>query len=361
MITVPTLLLDEEKCRRNIRNMASLARENDVVFRPHFKTHVSREIGEWFREEGVNKITVSSLRMAEYFADGGWKDILVAFPVNILETETINRLAQKCVLSLLVESSDTLQFLSENLTSKVRIYIKVDIGYKRTGIRFDDYQSIGKLIEEISGTDKMSFTGFLTHAGHSYRSRSFEEISEVHNESISRMNQLKSHFIMNYPGIIISVGDTPSCSVMKDFRQVDELRPGNFVFYDYMQLLIGSCLPVQVAVAMACPVVATHPERDEVVIYGGSIHFAKDSVITHDGEEVYGIVVTDNGEGWEHIINGAYLTKLSQEHGIVRLPSKMAHCFKPGDIIKILPAHSCTTANLMREYMTLDGRIISRM
>lgn len=361
MITVPTLLLDEEKCKRNIKRMVSVARDNDVAFRPHFKTHVSREIAGWFREEGVNKITVSSLRMADYFAGSGWKDILVAFPVNILEMDLIRRLSDKTDLSLLVESSETVQFLSENLKSRVRIYIKTDIGYKRTGIRYDDNLTNEKLIEQITSSDKLAFTGFLTHAGHSYGSKSFEEVTGVHNESISRMVQLKEHFIGRYPGIIISVGDTPSCSIVSDFSAVDEIRPGNFVFYDYMQILIGSCLPNQVAVAMACPVVATHPERNEVVIYGGSIHFAKDSVLNNEGEEVHGIVVTDNGNGWEHIINGAYLTKLSQEHGIVRLPGKMAHCFKPGDIIKIIPAHSCTTANLMREYFTLDGRIITRM
>ena len=361
MITVPTLLLDEVKCKRNIQRMVSLARENEIAFRPHFKTHVSREIGEWFRKEGVNKITVSSLRMADYFAGSDWDDILVAFPVNLLEIELINHLASRINLSLLVESADTVQFLAENLTSAVRVYIKTDIGYKRTGIRYDDFLTNEMLIAKINGAEKLSFTGFLTHAGHSYRSKSFDEIHNVHNESIARMVRLKEHFAGKYPGIIISVGDTPTCSVESDFPAVDEIRPGNFVFYDYMQILIGSCQPGQVAVAMACPVVATHPERNEVVIYGGSVHFAKDSVINEEGEEVYGQVVADNGMGWEHIINGAWLTKLSQEHGIVRLPGKMAHCFKPGDIIKILPAHSCTTANLMREYLTLDGRVIKRM
>jgi len=33
---------------------------------------------------------------------------------------------------------------------------------------------------------------------------------------------------------------------------VDEIRPGNFVFYDLMQYRIGSCSVGQIAVAMAC-------------------------------------------------------------------------------------------------------------
>ena len=47
--------------------MARKAKDNGLIFRPHFKTHQSIEIGEWFRESGVNKITVSSLTMANYF------------------------------------------------------------------------------------------------------------------------------------------------------------------------------------------------------------------------------------------------------------------------------------------------------
>ena len=112
VITTPTLLLNEEVCRRNIKNMADRARRNSVTLRPHFKTHQSHEIGNWFREEGTEKITVSSLRMAQYFARDKWKDILVAFPVNILEIDRINRLSGEINLSLLV---DALQFAYHSL------------------------------------------------------------------------------------------------------------------------------------------------------------------------------------------------------------------------------------------------------
>ena len=73
--------------------MADRAIQYNVRLRPHFKTHQSRQIAGWFREAGINCITVSSLKMAEYFAADGWDDITVAFPVNVLEHERINRLA----------------------------------------------------------------------------------------------------------------------------------------------------------------------------------------------------------------------------------------------------------------------------
>ena len=80
MYTRPTLLIDKAKCKANIKRMALKARQNDIEFRPHLKTHQSLEIGDWFRQEGVTKITVSSVAMAKYFAQDGWKDITIAFP-----------------------------------------------------------------------------------------------------------------------------------------------------------------------------------------------------------------------------------------------------------------------------------------
>jgi D-serine deaminase-like pyridoxal phosphate-dependent protein len=74
MITKPTLLIDKKKCKRNIEMMFLKAKINNVVFRPHFKTHQSLDIGQWFKELGVDKITVSSLEMAQYFSSE-WKDI----------------------------------------------------------------------------------------------------------------------------------------------------------------------------------------------------------------------------------------------------------------------------------------------
>ncbi len=87
-ISQPTLLVDEKKCKENIYRMLKKAKSHKLIFRPHFKTHQSLEIGKWFKELGTNKITVSSLKMAEYFSEQ-FEDITVAFPLNILEINTM--------------------------------------------------------------------------------------------------------------------------------------------------------------------------------------------------------------------------------------------------------------------------------
>jgi D-serine deaminase-like pyridoxal phosphate-dependent protein len=346
MITAPTLLVDEKKCRANIRKMASKAKKNKVVFRPHFKTHQSHEIGNWFRQEGVSKITASSLSMASYFAEDGWDDITVAFPVNVLEMKTINRLASGITLNLLVESVEAVKILAKGVKSNVNLLIKLDIGTHRTGIDPKDVKKLHAVIAAIEAAPKLHFTGFLCHAGHSYKCRGSHEIMDVHKKSMNLLIEVRH----NFPNVFISYGDTPTCSIADSFSLVNELRPGNFVFYDAMQLQIGSCKAEEISVALACPVVAKHPERNEVVIYGGGVHFSKD-VMEADGHPVYGYVVADKGKKWEGILAETYVSKLSQEHGIIRAPKNWIEELKIGDVIKVLPVHSCMTMDLLREFL----------
>ena len=76
------------------------------------KRHQSAEVGEWFREKGVSRITVSSVEMAEYFAQHGWQDITIAFSVNIRQMNRIRQLAQTIRLGVLVENAEAVESLS---------------------------------------------------------------------------------------------------------------------------------------------------------------------------------------------------------------------------------------------------------
>lgn len=360
MITTPTLLLDEKRCRANIQAMCQKAQLAQVALRPHFKTHQSLEIGRWFKEEGVQSITVSSLEMAQYFASE-WDDITVAFPINILEMATINSLAGAIQLNVLIENTAAIKALEEQLQHSVGVFLKIDVGYGRTGIKPEQTDVLDKLLKAISTSTKLQLLGFLAHAGHTYSCRSEAEILEVHQASMSKLISLKKHYSDDYPNLVLSYGDTPSCSVATDFDGLDELRPGNFVFYDLTQARIGSNTWDEIAVAMACPIVAVHADRRELILYGGGVHFSKDRMAGEPEGTVWGRVVNDEGSGWGEVVPGMYLRSLSQEHGIVVVPEEVDFDFQVGEIVKVLPVHSCMAANAMKRYLTTDGRWIERL
>ena len=359
-ITSPTLLLNKKICLENIERITNKARKHHVQLRPHFKTHFSAEVGEWYRQQEVTAITCSSLKMAAYFARHGWNDITIAFPANVREAAIINNLASSITLNLPVLYPQTVRQLDTLLTNEVGIFIKIDTGYKRTGITWNDFTSISKVLDELKNAKHLNFRGFLAHAGHSYKSRNAEEIVAIHQDCMQKMRQVKAHFIHDYPNLQLSIGDTPGCSVAENFEGMDEIRPGNLVFYDLMQCQISSCSESQIAVCLACPIVAKHAERQEIIVHGGAVHLSKD-FLTENGTMHYGKIVQLNEKGWSSSLDGMYVKSLSQEHGIIKTTPETFDHFDVGDLLGILPIHSCLTANLMREYVTLEGEKIDCM
>lgn len=359
IIRRPTLLIDRQKCLENIRKMVVKATASGVTFRPHFKTHQSAVIGEWFRNAGVEAITVSSVAMAQYFAANGWEDITIAFPVNGREMSDINRLALSVRLQVLVSSAVSLRMLLDEAISPMGVFIEIDTGAARAGIEPRFVSEIEHIIKSLESGSLLSFAGFLTHAGHTYAAQSPEEILDIHRQSVGQMLGLKQRFALHNP--LISVGDTPSCSLAANFEGVDEIRPGNFVFYDLMQVALGSCRPENVAVAVACPVVAVYPYRSEAVIYGGAIHLSRDFILNQEGVRMYGGIAVASGSGWEFLPGTNYVSSLTQEHGVVKIDSNFMKSLKPGDLLLVVPVHACLAAHQASYYLTSDGEFIQKM
>ncbi len=354
---MPKLLIDKDKCLKNIEKMALKADSNQRSFRPHFKTHQSAEIGGWFRDFGVSKITVSSLRMAAYFAEAGWKDILVAFPFIPHELKQLNELSENVNISILLDNPDTLAFLSK-LEHPVDFYIDIDPGYGRTGIPSGNKKEIEKVLAASFKNPRLKFKGFYCHAGHSYKAKENIEKARIHLQVSGMLQKLKEEFAVYNP--INLYGDTPNCSTQENFFGIDEITPGNFVFYDLTQVLLGSCSPAQVAVAMDCTVSGRYPDRKQLVIHGGGVHFSKESVLFGD-QIIYGQVAEQEKKGWSCSGVKTFVTGLSQEHGLLENAGELFERTRMGDRLLIIPVHSCMTANLMREYHTLDGDVIRTM
>jgi D-serine deaminase-like pyridoxal phosphate-dependent protein len=358
LIQKPTLLLDITRALRNIDQMVDKAQHSGVHFRPHFKTHQSAEIGHWFRARGVTAITVSSVDMARYFADHGWQDILIAFPINLRQLADINELAGRITLHLLVESAETVRQLSQGLRHDVQVWLKIDAGYGRTGLPWQDGAAITAVAEAITQAPHLRLAGLLTHSGHTYRATSAGEAAHIFQESVQRMRAAQTGLREQGVETAVSVGDTPGCSAVTRFDGIDEIRPGNFIFYDLTQLQIGICAEEQIAIAVACPVVAKHARQQRIILYGGAVHLSKEFLLEADGQMSFGRVAYLTDNGWSPIIANACVTSLSQEHGIVQADEAMFNSVQVGDLLAVLPVHSCLTANLLGRYLTLDGQWI---
>lgn len=354
---MPQLILDKLKCLGNIEKMAHKVSQNHLSFRPHCKTHQSAEVGLWFRDFGVSKITVSSFSMASYFAHAGWKDILVAFPFDPGQIHSLNQLSERVRMSILIDNPDLLPLLSK-IDRQVSFYVDIDTGYGRTGVKSEDTPIVEHIIKQSKLNKKLSFAGFYCHAGHSYKTNDPLIREALHLKAITDLKKLKEQFSTYSPKALY--GDTPNCSTQNDFRGIDEITPGNFIFYDLIQHSLGACQMEEIAVAMACPIAGKYPEEKRLLIHGGAVHFSKET-LPAEGKSVFGQMVDGIPPGWESSDHKQYISGISQEHGILEDCGDWMKDKELGDILHFLPVHSCLTANLMREYITTEGQTISTL
>ncbi|MCC5906526.1 MAG: alanine racemase [Balneolaceae bacterium] len=350
-IKKPTLILDEVRCRKNINRVAERAKKAGCIFRPHFKTHQSIEVGKWIREAGVTGITVSSTSMAHYFAQDSWDDITIAFPFFPAQLHDLKELEKLSKLRLFLNENNHLQLLNDELENPFDFVIEIDPGFGRTGVKHNNFDLMDSLIQKSKKLEKCNFHGFYIHDGRTYQAQGKDGVKKAIEESISILTNLKNR----YPDASVSLGDTPSSSLLdpSDFELIDEITPGNFVFYDWMQVRIGSCTLDEVALFVVLPAAQYFKGEKRAMLHGGAVHLSKDYIV-QNGRNNFGQQVQFAQQIKAE--DGAFITALSQEHGTL---SGVSTEPKNG-FVWICPIHSCLTANLHDYYLSADGRKIEK-
>lgn len=351
----PTLVVDRSRAERNIARMAAKAGASGVRFRPHQKTHNNVEIGEWFRAAGTTAITVSSVAHAVTFADAGWDDITIAFPLVTRALPTIRTLAARVRLGVLVDSRDAVEALG-GVERPLDIWVDVDAGYGRSGARWDDQDRLAAVGRAAMALAGHRVRGVLTHSGGTYHAPDHAAIEANWAATASRLAEARATLAgaTGLEGLETSVGDTPGCSVMARFDGVDEVRPGNFVFYDLQQHGLGVCADDDLALAIACPIVGVYPERSEAVIHGGSVHLSRDSAPGPGDGGNHGRLAVVGEDGWRLMpVEAGHVRAISQEHGVLRCAPDVLAQLRVGDLAFIVPAHACLPANLIEDWLYL--------
>lgn len=337
--------------------MVSKANSLNAEFKPHFKTHQSVIIGRWFRDEGITGITVSTPQMAEYFVDDGWNDITIAFPFFRGQIDSVTKLSKKCSLRLFVHDPEDIDFIDYSASESISIMIEVDAGYHRSGLSIKDLPLIERILNKIAGTPNLKFAGFYIHDGDTYKVKDADEVSSVVSRDLNAFKELEKI----YPDAVYCLGDTPSCSLISDLKPATELSPGNLIFYDLMQVQIGSCILNDIGMLVKVPVAQQKPGTNECIIHGGAVHFSKEK-ISMNGRETFGQPVILQEDGKIEFISGTTLSALSQGHGTVQGLKELKAAYETDDLreIWVCPVHSCLTANLYDHYQTPDGKIIKK-
>ncbi len=345
-IPTPSLLLDLDILERNLSYMAGRAAALGVTLRPHIKTHKCVEVARRQLELGAAGITVSTLAEARVFADHGFTDMTWAFPVILSRLAEVRELAGRVTLRLVVDSEEAARAL-EDLGVPLHVWLKVDCGYHRAGVDPQAPASL-ELARRLAGSYSLRFDGILTHSGHAYHGRTRQEIAGIAEEERRVMVDFAER--LRAAGIAVpavSVGSTPAFSVVERLDGVTEARPGNYAFYDFMQVGLGSCSVADCAVTVLAGVVSARPGDARCVIDAGALALSKDRGLAGTEPETWGEVFADYEAALLSPI--ARLVGLSQEHGILSKRRPV------GTRVRILPNHSCLTVACFDEYVVVRG------
>ena len=365
-LPTPALLLDLDILQRNLDTMAGKARSLGVALRPHIKTHKCLEIARMQQERGARGITVSTLVEAKIFADANFNDITYAFPLDPgkitpaldLTERVALRQSSGQALRLMVDdlaTAEALETAAAGRDQAVPVWLKVDCGCHRAGVDpASDYAL--QLARFLHEAPHLHFDGLLTHAGHAYKVTSREELLNIADQErdvmVAFAEKLRAEGI-TVPAV--SVGSTPTMSVVQNLEGVQEMRPGNYVFHDRTQVALGSCGQDDCAVTVLTTVVSHQPGSSQVVVDAGALALSHDpGPVQLDSVPGKGAVITETNPLVVH--PSLRVVSLSQEHGIIQGagPEDLAG-LAVGSRVRILPNHACLAVALFDEYAVVRG------
>eukprot|EP00088_Acartia_fossae_P025769 TRINITY_DN26550_c0_g1_i1.p1 TRINITY_DN26550_c0_g1~~TRINITY_DN26550_c0_g1_i1.p1 ORF type:complete len:191 (+),score=19.45 TRINITY_DN26550_c0_g1_i1:34-606(+) len=161
----------------------------------------------------------------------------------------------------------------------------------------------------------------------------------------------------------VGLGSTPSCSQTsasmnsvgeKDHAQnLTEIHPGNYIFYDAQQVLLGSCQTEEIACRVLTTVIGHYPTRNQILVDCGFTGLTKQGKGKQGNNRMIAGV-----EGDDSII----LTDMTQEIGFVESADSHKSIefskYPIGSQLKLIPYHSCATAACYPKYAIVkDGKV----
>lgn len=349
----PRVVVDLPTLERNLAAAAAIV-SGKAALHPHVKTHKSLAIARMQQDHGASGFTVARVHEARLLLDAGLAPVTIAYP--LISAETVTALLQVAGvpgrLRFISDSEAGIAALSAAARSvgfPADVFLKVDVGLHRCGVdpKGDAALALATVIEL---DPHLRFAGLLSHAGHAYGAGDPAGIRAVATTELHLLADLRAR--LERCGIAVpcvSIGSTPTLFANAGFEGVDEVRPGNYAFFDLTAVRLGVAARADVALGIAARIVSVN-ERFAIANVG--------SKTLSSDLGAHGTSATSSfGEAWTTGADAALpVLKLSEEHAF------LAHDGNPpliGTPVLILPNHSCPVANLSGGLLGLGGRGIS--
>jgi len=336
----PIGYLDLDRVRANARRVASYAAEHGLTWRPHIKTHKSREVARLQLAAGAAGLTVATPREAEVMAPLT-DDLLLAYPpVGEARIRRLVQLPESARLTVALDDEAVLTPLARTFHAagrSVEVLVELDAGLGRVGL--PDARAVTALAREVAARDGARFRGILFYPGHV---RMPQEEQGPHLEQVARRvrSVLEALDAAALPPEVVSGGSTPTLWQSHRIPGMTEIRSGSCIFFDREAVDVGVAATSDLAYTVLTTVVST-AVAGRAVVDAGSKALAKEV----RGPGGFGFVL-------EH--PEVQVAGLSEEHGVLDLGASE---WRPsiGDRVRLVPNHVCVSVNLQDRLLGRDG------
>jgi D-serine deaminase-like pyridoxal phosphate-dependent protein len=348
-LQTPCIVIDLEKVKKNLKEMQLSADSYNCKLRPHIKTHKMVPFAKLQLEYGAAGITCAKVSEAEVMADSGIDDIFIAYPlIGAFRIKRAIKLAKKIQrLILAVDSLEGATALNEAARDAgicFEVRLEVDTGAKRTGVLREKAVSLATQIKQMSN---LRLTGIYTFKSLIYQGAATTDPEIAGQEEGELMKQIAED--IEAAGINltdISAGSTPTGLSVAQTGMVTEIRPGTYIFKDYMLYKEGISKLEDVAAHFYATVVST-PEEGYAVIDGGTKTFPMDIQLNVAPYYYPSYAIVEGNDDLQ-------LKRMNEEHGIIT-SQKGKTGLKVGQILKLIPVHVCTAINMQNQVYIYDG------
>src|SRR6266852_5323872 len=168
-LETPAVLIDLDVLEANIARQAARAKDAGVKLRPHAKTHKIPGVARMQLAAGAAGIALAKTGEAETFADAGFNDIFLAYPiVGTGKARRLLALSDRVRLSVGADSIEGARTLSEVFAPagrRLSLMLKIDCGGNRVGVLPEHALDVAR---QIVGLPGIELVGVFTHAGQAY-------------------------------------------------------------------------------------------------------------------------------------------------------------------------------------------------
>lgn len=338
-ISTPMPVIDEDRLAANILRAQSYLDRHGKAFRPHIKTHKIPAVARQQLQAGAIGINCQKVSEAEVFADAGFNDILITY--NILGAAKLLRLkalnARVAQLTVVADSAVTIAGLAGVFDAErpLAVLVECDTGGKRCGVQTPETALM--LAEMIVAAPGLVFRGILTYPAPG----GAEKVENFIQQTMA---------LLAAKGIecpVRSSGGSPDFYAAHLVPSATEHRAGTYVYNDRSMLRAGHCTAGDLAMHVLATVVS-RPTPGRAVLDCGSKALTSDLL----GFSDYGLI-----EGYE----GAKIISLSEEHAVVDLSGCTSGGPEIGDVVRVVPNHTCVVSNLFDKMVFHRNGLVTRV